>query len=627
MLKQLFHSIVFRIGSMILLISVVSIVSMLSSVLISELADQDAFVINNAGSLRYESYKILTHLTLLPRTSQPHAAQQAKIHTAIDAFSHKLNFLVKQSNPNLLNTMAKPAIENSLTTALSNWKHNLAPKLLLFTDEPAKLNEDNLFLLDKQIEAFVNHLDQLVGLYQKGAEDRILMIRMILSLSLLITITLAAFILYQLHQKIEKPLSELTQTARKIMSGDYTSRTQIQQNDELGLLSDTMNRMSEALSNSYGELEKRVEEKTSESRQSNDSLALLYQTSQLINQSGTSLNLKPIINQLSNITNKTDIDLCLTTEQSNVPYEHIITQDKPLPITCLAKECDGCLNTSKKPTTNPQVARYAIQKDDINYGVLICHLSKNTALEPWQDQLFSSISTLIANGLHIRQQHEQSRRIALLKERNAIARELHDSLAQALSYLKMQVARLQKLRLRQANNTQIEDVELELKNGLNNAYKQLRELLTTFRLKIDEEGLYQTFIYTVNQLNERAKGQMLFHLDYQIQNLPLTPNEEIHLMQIAREATQNALNHSKAKVVNVRVFSDLKKQIHLCIEDNGIGLPEQTAKLNHYGLAIMQERSQHLKGELNIHNSAQGGARIELIFMPNYVQIPHSDVA
>ena len=181
-------------------------------------------------------------------------------------------------------------------------------------------------------------------------------------------------------------------------------------------------------------------------------------------------------------------------------------------------------------------------------------------------------------------------------------------------------ARLQKLRAKEATEEKIEDVILELKTGLNTAYRQLRELLTTFRLKIDAEGLYHTFVETIGELNLRTSGTMLFQLDYQIQNLPLSPNEEIHLMQIAREATQNALNHSKAENVIVRVFTDECKDIHLTVEDDGIGLPNDTKKLNHYGLAIMEERSKNLSGNISLSNSDNGGVKLELVFQPSYLK-------
>ena len=619
-LDRLFNSIVFRIGLMMFLISAISILSMFSSVFISEMADHDALIINEAGSLRKQSYKVLANIELLPLI-QPSAVslQQQKIKRNIEKFSQTINAPIMESSAI---SQGNIPIKMSLDSIRQTWTEELKPLLLSLTDNPALLNEVMLFEINATIENFVFRLDGLVGLYQQRAEERIFSIRMILGISLMVTILLAAFTMFQISRRIEKPLSELTSSARQIMAGDYTAHTNIQQNDELGLLAETMNKMTMALSLSYGQLEQRVQQKTSELIRSNDILELLYQTSQLINEPGDSLDLTPITLKLAKVTHKPDLDLCLTTHNSDQPYEHIITEDKPLPDKCVEKDCATCINDNDNDCStvaDQMVMRYPIKKDNISYGVLVCNLDDDKPLEAWQHQLFSSITTLIANGLHIRQQNEQNRRITLLKERNVIARELHDSLAQALSYLKFQVTRLQKLRQKEASEEHIEDVVIELKTGLDSAYKQLRELLTTFRLKIDVAGLQQTFIETIDTLNARADGKMLFQLDYQIENIPLSPNEEIHLMQIAREATQNALHHSHGTLVTISAFADQDKNVHLQIRDNGIGIPDDPTKLNHYGLAIMQERSQHLKGHVTIHNLEDGGAIVEVVFRPSYL--------
>jgi len=619
MFDRLFNSIVFRIGSMMFLLSFVSIFSMFSSVFISELADQDALVINDAGSLRKQSYKMLAELELLKQIdSDAKLKIQHKLNSSIEIFNQKINAPIMQSNAVFFGDIP---IKSTLKEIQYNWFNDIEPKFHAFIINPELLSSSHSIELNNIIDNFVIRLDSLVNLYQQRAENRILLIRMILGISLFITTILVAFTMFQISRRIETPLSELTRSARQIMTGDYTVTTNIQQNDELGLLAETMNKMTQALSYSYGELEQRVKNKTAALRQSNDSLELLYQTSQLINHADTTLDLRPIATRLAEITNKSDIDLCLTTDIGSLPYEHILTINKDSPERCQIGDCHDCLaNTNRPDISQPMVMRYPIKKDEISYGVLVCNLDASTPLEAWQHQLFSSVSTLIANGLHIKQQNEQSRRITLLDERNVIARELHDSLAQALSYLKIQVSRLQKLRAKEATEEKIEDVILELKMGLNSAYRQLRELLTTFRLKIDVQGLYHTFSDTIKQLNLRTDGTMHFELDYQIENLPLTPNEEIHLMQIAREATQNALNHSKADNVLVKAFVDEDKNIHLTIEDNGIGLPKDSQKLNHYGLAIMKERSKNLSGDITLSNSDNGGVKVELIFQPSYLK-------
>lgn len=624
-IDKLFNSIVFRMGAMMFVISFVAIISMFSSVFISEMADKDAQAINHAGSLRMQTYKVMTDFqqNLLLNNKSLTITQ---LNQDLTEFEGKLNATVL-SQP--IAGSAEHVINESLKAIKLRWFQELKPNIEQLQKE-SSLSEHQLNFLRNQMDTFVLQIDHLVSLYQQHAEDRLLLIRMIQWISLFVTVVLVVIIMMQLNQRVERPLSELTNSANRIMSGDYTAHTDIAQSDELGFLSRTMNKMADAISESHLQLEKRVKLKTAELRQNKESLELLYEASTLLSQSSKNLDLEPLIEKLSTISGLDDLDLCLMTNEGSAPYEHILTSDKELNEKCLTGDCATCITDTVDCNTQVEGAkrismRYPLRKGEFNFGVLICNLKPHTSLEAWQHQLLQSIAAQIATGLKLRQQSEQTRRLALVSERTVIARELHDSLAQALSYLKIQVTRLQKLHQKESSSEQIDEVVDELKTGLSSAYRQLRELLTTFRLKIDAEGLQSAFEKTITQLNERANGKLHFALDYRIGDLPLTPNEEIHIMQIAREATQNALHHSQGKTTKVTLYSDDEKCINLIIEDDGVGLGNDPEKLNHYGLAIMKERAAQLGASISIESNEPHGTVIKVNYKPNY--LAHDSVA
>jgi two-component system nitrate/nitrite sensor histidine kinase NarX len=250
----------------------------------------------------------------------------------------------------------------------------------------------------------------------------------------------------------------------------------------------------------------------------------------------------------------------------------------------------------------------------------VCNPQPDQQLEDWQHQLFVAVADQVATGLSMREQQEQNRRIALMTDRNVIARELHDSLAQALSYLKIQVTRLQKLQDKNAAREQLDEVVAELKGGLSSAYRELRELLTTFRLKIDAQSLKASFEQTIAHFQGRSE-HFSFKLDFNADNIPFSPQEEIHLLQIAREAMQNAFYHSKGNQIDIALNLTDEQLISLHISDNGVGIGDDPNKLNHYGLAIMQERSRSLDAKLSISANPDGqGTRVSLIFKPDYAR-------
>ena len=109
---------------------------------------------------------------------------------------------------------------------------------------------------------------------------------------------------------------------------------------------------------------------------------------------------------------------------------------------------------------------------------------------------------------------------------------------------------------------------------------------------------------------------MKVNLDYQLEDLPLTPAEQIHLLQIVREASQNAMHHSKRSKIDICLHLSNDKHVELKISDNGVGIHQDPEKLNHYGLAIMTERARHLNGRISVSAGPEGGTQVQLTFVP-----------
>lgn len=98
-----------------------------------------------------------------------------------------------------------------------------------------------------------------------------------------------------------------------------------------------------------------------------------------------------------------------------------------------------------------------------------------------------SVATMLGRGLYFNQAQKHYQQLLLMEERATIARELHDSLAQVLSYLRIQLALLK--RAVPEENTPAQTIITDFSRELNNAWQQLRELLTTFRLTLNHANL------------------------------------------------------------------------------------------------------------------------------------------
>lgn len=591
------------------LISFLAIASMFSSVFISDRAQTDAASINASGSLRMQSFKLASYAQIENKTPE----QKKDFDLLLQQLENDLTTGVLLNKQALIGSDESSKILEEITI---DWREKIRP-LLVASQENSELDD---LKLNQLIQVFVEKIEKLVSNHQVHAESNIATIRLIQSIALFGTLLLIAFAMLIVHRHIEKPLSRLTDVANQIRRGNFTARADESGQDELALLARTINKMSDSIYHSQNQLETQVKRKTVNLSRTNESLDLLYTLSKNLNSADPStIDFQPLLNDLAKITGIEDLDLCIMTAQGKGPYEHLISTKKDLPEKCIKHECGDCTEHSVLFQNNSSKMLYQLTHGKENYGVFSVNPKPGQQLEDWQHLLFEAVADQVANGLSMKYKHEQGRRMALMNERTVIARELHDSLAQALSYLKIQVTRLQRLQQKDDVQEQIDEVVNELKEGLSAAYSELRELLTTFRLKLDGQGIKTALEQTIEQLKTRTEAIELT-LNYQVSNIPFTPQEEIHLLQIAREAIQNAFYHSQGSKIVIDINTNNLSEVNLSIKDNGIGIPGDPNKLNHYGLAIMKERSRSLDGLLTIEHVDSGGTQVSFRFLPEYAK-------
>ena len=205
------------------------------------------------------------------------------------------------------------------------------------------------------------------------------------------------------------------------------------------------------------------------------------------------------------------------------------------------------------------------------------------------------------------------RRHDLYEERAAISRELHDSLAQSLTYLKIQATRLQAA-LGEAENTQkAADVLDELKKNLNSAYRQLRELMTTFRLTMHGKSFKIAVRDSIDEFNRY--NNIAFDLNDNCPPDLLSVDEEMQILQIVRESLYNIVRHSQAQHASVSLIYS-EPELIIQIQDDGVGFDLEAEHQRHHGLIIMQERAFSLNGQLKLSGAPGQGTLIRITFEP-----------
>ena len=461
-------------------------------------------------------------------------------------------------------------------------------------------------------EAFVEQLEHFVLLLQKQSERRQGWQQSIQGAALLITVIILLVGMYELQINVITPMQELVKAAERFRNGDHSARVEFRSEDELGQMAESFNAMAETIEESHRTLESRVAQKTLTLAQTNAALELLYQSSSsLATSQANAERLDELINRFQQRLPGLRLTLCLH-DNIQAPAEQLLAlHGSETREVCARTDCDTC-----ERKNNPDQAVFGISNQGNDLGELKAYFRDGHQPQAWETALIQALANLIGTALSLKRQREQEHRLLLLDERTIIARELHDSLAQALSYMKLQVSRLQTLIRRGENPEMLDSVSGELRDGLNTAYRQLRELLTTFRLQIQDGGLDQELKDTVEEFSQRGA----FACELQIDRLAfqLSASEQIHLLQITREALSNCARHAQAEHAWL-YLRQVGEQIELLVEDDGIGFSPGFDPRMHHGLTIMQERARSLHGQLSIESRAPRGTRIHLQFRPDFL--------
>lgn len=625
-MKILYHfterSLLLRLGIAMGAITLLGVIGMASSIIIAGMTQGSAATIDEAGALRMQSYRMASLILI----AQQHSTEEnwKEVNNAINLFERNLH------STNLSQITASRtgnASDNDYLDLANEWKKELKPKLRALmvhglNAQHSYSQQQNKQLMDN-ISIFVYKVDDLVKLLAQQTETRITLLTTILGISLYITLGVVFFTMYVMHSDVLLPLRDLLNCAEKAGQGDFAARAQHTGEDELGRLGDAFNVMSEDLSKLYKNLEARVAEKTADLERSNRSLDLLYRSISRLYDAPIAKSTYMIL--LKDIEHVLGLGHGLTCLVSNVSDSAIVLASTLEPTQgdvsiCTLNNCNECLRGESLHMRkigsheNQQMITIPLHDMERQYGVMQLEVPAGKKLELWQTQLLEALSRHIGIAIGTAHRDEQNHRLSLFEERGVIARELHDSLAQSLSYMKIQVSRLQGILSKDVSSEEAGKVLSELREGLNGAYRELRELLTTFRLKIDGDGLVPTLEKTALEFSQRSG--LIISVDSKLTTSRLSSNEEIHVMQIVREALSNIIHHAKARHAWVSIEQLDDNMISVTIDDDGIGLTHKSPEAHHYGMTIMKERARTLKGILQVQTRAVGGTSICLKFHP-----------
>ena len=584
-------------------LALLSFASIVISALIADDISGRANAINVSGSLRMLSNQILSEVL--------QADKRTKALETVNVFEQRLmrleRFVVTKS------PRGAPSV-TAVRGVVQRWNGQMRDLGL----NAARGDASALHQVVHEIPDFVNQIDRVVYLIETELEHKVRLLR-IIQLGLLALIVLVSLLtVWLLHRQLVTPLADLLQAARTVSQGSFAVRLRHVGPDELGQVGRAFNAMVAEIATMYAHLEDKVAEKTTELRHSNRALELLYHVGQQL--SASDMTPEKLQNALREVEKELDVGhsmICIS-ENGLLPA-HKVTSDltaAELRALCDEADCRHCFTRAadsleEQARTGGMVA-VPIGDGERVRGILPVLLKPGAALTHDQARLIETVGHDVANALMNMRRAEERQRMAVLEERSVIARELHDSIAQSLSYLRIQVTRLEKCIEQGCDARAIAE---ELKNGLAGAYRELRELITTFRLRIDERGFNVALQETIAEFSEKLGFPIL--LENRLSSILLSGNEEMHVIRIIREALSNIERHAGARSASVKIAVDALQSVTVRVSDDGRGFDPLRTPSGHFGVNIMHDRARILGGRIEVDSAPGRGTTITMQFLPH----------
>ncbi|MFP4616168.1 MAG: ATP-binding protein [Thiohalospira sp.] len=596
----------------------------------------EAEAINEAGKLRMQAYRIGHNLTLAAdSTGERRQRLWERIREDVAAYDRRLAEQAKFLDQGFPASISLPRdTEATLADIQARW---LARKELL-PESPTGLDRGVAEAYNEHLAGFVGRVDTYVGHLQESSATKLQRYYLSLLGFTVIAILVGVVSFQRTRHYLTRPLQGLRDCARQLATGDLEScRAPRADTEEVDQLAGAFNDMAEELKSLKSDLDAQVAEQTRSLQHRNLRLAMLYEIASSLQ---TNLPVEDLLDQaLERIVEVTESDagmVRLVTGDDRMRLvasrgldpgmlrgEDVVSLDRCL---CGQSAREGSLSyrddlapcEAQMGGTLPcgrEAGMYAVPikyKDQV-LGLFTLFGTPRQPHQQGVDSLLETVANHVGLVIKNRRLTAEAQRTSLMEERNLLAAELHDSIAQCLASVKLQTWMLEE-ELEKGNLDTSRELVGKVRNGVESGYSNLRELLTHFRTRIDERGLVPALKSLVATFHEQTGVPV--YLQGLNHDLELDPDGEIQVFHIVQEALANVRKHAQAE--NVRIMVQEKDDTyHILVEDDGRGMDVDAVDADdraHFGLSIMRERAGRLGGRVEIEGEPGEGVQVLLTF-------------
>lgn len=580
--------------------------------------DGGAAAVNEAGRMRMQAYR----LALSVGTDE-----RSELVDQVREFEDSLALLRLGDPERPLFVPWDETVQQRFAVIEGDWK-SFRP---LLTSPVAKAG------LRAQTIRFVQHIDDFV----RGIESHISRWTAILHLlqtGLMALVILGAVaLLYAGHLFVLEPVGLLKQAIGKIQGGNFDARVDKLTRDEFGTLAEGFNGMAEHLQSMYRNLEGKVAEKTAELEEKRERLESLYEVTSLVARTTTLDELaQGFVRSILRIAHADGVALRWS-DQANQRYLMLAASGLPTEMVetehCIHKgDCDCGSSTDTADLrvipihalgdTRERLCGQAGFETLVNIPIRLherlmgeVDLFFHAKVTPSASErsLFEALASHLAGAMENLRLNALEKEAAVSQERHLLARELHDSIAQSLAFLKIQV-QLMRDALASGDSKQIAQVLEEIDAGVRESYGDVRELLLHFRTRTNAEDIAPALVTTLHKFE--LQSGLKAHLQMQGQGLPLAPDLQVQALHIVQEALSNVRKHARATQVWLDVQQQPEWRFEVRDDGSGFDSGDGTIDDTHVGLRIMSERAARIGARLDVISTPGAGTSVVLTLPP-----------
>lgn len=587
--------------------------------------------INEAGSLRMRSYRLAIELE--QSIGRPQAV--SRVAQSLAEYDRTLADLQAGDAKRPLFLPVTASIRKQMREVQKDWQQHIrvgAQNVMQETD-PVR-QQAVLAEYVQKLPDFVESINQLVSLVEVELAEKTTWLRLCQTALIFMSLAASVALLYLLYLWIVGPVTRMQAGIARMSKDDLSVRLPIETEDEFGVLAQAFNQMADRVQTVHRTLEDRVSEKTAKLQAQNHEISTLYETAgflarpnaieelcrgflqrimQRIHADGGTVRI------LDNKSDHLHITVHEGISEQMIEEEHCIKTNDCL---CGAATHSGIVLVRDFRQLNHQ-RRYRCQEEGFFslavfqilareqvIGSFSLHFASERVISGEERRLLETLGKNLGSAIENQRLIAKEKEFAVSQERNLLAQGLHDSIAQGLNFLNLQVQMLEDS-LRRNDVEEIKDIAPLLRAGVEESYEDVRELLLNFRTRLQDSNLESEMRNVVNKF-QRQTG---VHGEIQLagSGAPLAPEQQLQVLFILQEALSNVRKHAHAS--NVKVVVANERDFSLTVTDDGAGFNLDRVHEKgdaHVGLRIMQERAERLSASFGILSQPGAGTTITL---------------